>query len=132
VKQSTRLYSRSVSNFLLACVSIVAYLRLGEIFWLVIALCTGAGAVFWFVGARSAGDAPAPPLVKPELVKRLAILCGIAGGALLVAMLWRVQGDWIRLGEQGNLWLAMAWILLLSIAVFVPIELRQARSRSSR
>jgi len=129
VKESTRIYSRSVSSALLAGLSVASYYRLGESFWLAMSLFTAVSAVFWFMRARSAGDALAPPLVNPQLVKRLAVICGVAGGALLVTMLWRVNGDWVRLIEQENLWLAMGWILLLSIAAFLPIEWRQARSR---
>ena len=127
MRESTRFYARSFSNFLLAGVSIAQYLRLGETLWLVIGLITGPLGIYWLVGARTAGDALAPPLVNPARIKKLAITCGVAGVALLATMLWRVQGDWIRLGEQENLWLAMGWIALLSIAVIVPIEFRRSR-----
>jgi len=129
MKESTRIYSRMISNFLLACVSIAAFVRLGGILWLLIGLFSGGLAAFWLVRARSVGDVLAPPLRNPHLVKRLSMVCGTAGGILLVTMLWRIQGQWTRLAEPENLWLATAWIILLGIAAFAPIELRSARPR---
>ena len=64
MRESTRLYSRMLSNFLLACVSIAAYVRHGGISWLVIGLCSGGFAAFWLVRARFVGDALAPPLTN--------------------------------------------------------------------
>jgi hypothetical protein len=42
-----------------------------------------------------------------------------------------VHGQWTRLGEPGNLWLAMAWLLLFGFALVAPIELRRAQPRRS-
>jgi hypothetical protein len=131
MRESTRIYSRMISSVLLAGVSIASYVRLGEIFWLVIGLFSVGFAVFCLVRARTVGDVPAPPLTNPHLVKRLSMVFGTAGVILLITMLWRVQGQWNRLIEQENLWLAMGWIILLGIAAFAPIELRSVRPRSS-
>ena len=132
MRESTRIYSRMITNFLLSCVSVAAYVRFGGITWLIIGLCSGGFAAFWLVRARSVGDALAPPLTNPHRVKRLSKVCGTAGAFLLVTMLWRIQGQWTRLAEPENLWLATAWIILLGIAAFAPIELRSARPRGSR
>jgi len=131
MRESTRIYSRMISNFLLACVSIAAYVRLGGLPWLAIGLCSGGFAALWLVRARSVGDALAPPLTNPQLVKRLATVCGTAGGILLMTMLWRIRGQWARLAEPENLWLSATWIILLGIAVFAPVELRSSRPRGS-
>jgi hypothetical protein len=115
-----------IVNLLVAVTSIISYVRLGEIAGLLFGLFFAGFAAFWLVRARSAGDALAPPLTNPQLVKRLSMVCGTAGGILLITMLWRVQGQWARLFEQENLWLAMGWIILLGIAAFAPIEFRSA------
>jgi hypothetical protein len=109
----------------------LSYVRAGDRFDLVIGLLSGGLAAIWLVRARSVGDAPAPPLRNPRAVKRLSAVCGAAGGILLLTMLWRIQGEWPRLIEQGNLWLAMGWIILLGIAVAAPIEWRSAGARRS-
>ncbi len=131
MKESTRIYSRMISNFLLASLSIAAFIHLGGIPWLLIGLCSGGFAAWWLVRARSVGSELAPPLTNPQFVKRLSMVCGTAGGILLMTMLWRMQGQWSRLIEQENLWLAASWIVLLGIAAFAPIELRRARPRGS-
>jgi hypothetical protein len=97
MKESTRLYSRVLSNGLLAVTSIAAYRPLGDFSWLVVGLITSAPAVFWIARARTVGDGLAPPLI--DGVRRVAIGCGVTGGIMLVSMLWRVHGEWIRLGE---------------------------------
>ena len=131
MKEATRIYSRLIPNFLLAAVSVVAWFRFGDVGWLLIGACSGALGLLGLAQSRSAGDAPAPPLANPRLVKRLAIVCGAAGSLVLLAMLWRIGGQWARLGEPANLWLGAACVTLLGIACFAPVELRRARSAGS-
>ena len=41
-----------------------------------------------------------------------------------MTMLWRMHGEWTRAAEPENLWLGAAWIVLLGIAIYAPVELR--------
>jgi len=131
VRESTRIYSRMIMSLAVAGVFIHAYLRTGGRFALIIGVLSGGLAAVWLVRARSAGDAPAPPLRNPRAVKRLSMLCGITGGILLLTMLWRVQGEWTRLIDPGNLWLATGWIILLGVAIAAPMEWRSKGARGS-
>jgi hypothetical protein len=67
------------------------------------------------------------PPVKPDLrvLRRMRNLGGVMLVAGLVALVWRVHGEWIRLGESLNLVLAFVCIMGLVFAVFGELMLRE-------
>jgi hypothetical protein len=70
-------------------------------------------------------NSPAIGRADPRVLRRIASVGGVAGAAALIALLARVHGEWIRLGEQANLWLALLVILGLGSAAFAMLELKE-------
>jgi hypothetical protein len=128
MRESTRIYVRTIQFLLLGILSIVSYAHLGSVAWLVIGVIAAGLAIWSLVRARAVGHAPAPPIANPRIVKRLSIACGAGGAFFLIAMLWRIDGEWNRVVEPASLWLAALWIVLLGVAVSAPLELRSARA----
>ena len=70
---------------------------------------------------------PAGPESDPRVLRRIATVGGIAGSIALIALLWRVHGQWILLGESFNLVLAMIVIFGFVCAAFGALYLKEQR-----
>jgi hypothetical protein len=126
MNQSVRVCIVSLSQLLLAYIGIREWLVTRSGWSLLQAVFFGVMAIAIATLGYVKRNSPTIGRADPRVLRRIASVGGVAGAAALIALLLRVHGEWIRLGEQANLWLAMVVILGLVSAAFAALELRQS------
>ena len=125
MKQSEGAYIVSLSQLLLAYLATREWLVTGRGWSLLQALFFGVMAIVIATLGYVKRNSPTIARADPRVLRRIASVGGVAGAAALIALLARVHGEWIRLGEQANLWLALLVIFGLGSAAFAMLELRE-------
>jgi hypothetical protein len=125
VKQSERLYIVSLTQLLLAYLATREWLVTGRGWSLLQAVFFGVMTIVIATLGYVKRNSPTIGRADPHVLRRIASVGGVAGAAALIALLSRVHGEWVRLGEQANLWLALLVIVGLVSAGFAMLELRE-------
>ncbi len=125
VKPSKGAYIVSLTQLLLAYLATREWLVTGRRWALLQAVFFGVMTIVIATLGYVKRSSPTIARADPRVLRRIASVGGVTGSGALIALLWRVHGEWIRLGEQANLWLAMVVLLGLVGAAFAVLELRE-------
>jgi hypothetical protein len=127
VRQSKGLYVLALIQLLVASGATWQWLQTGDgldLFWAVI---FGLLAIILAVTRYRVRNTPALAKSDPRVLRRIARVGGVTGTLALIALFWRVQGEWIRLGETTNLVLALFCIFGFVCAAFGALFLMEQR-----
>lgn len=127
MKQSNRLYFVAFTQMLVAGVMTRQWLVAGDGVALLLAVVAALLTVIVAITGYRIRNSRAPARSDPRVLRRIASVGGVTGTIALIALLWRVSGQWIRLGEPTNLVLAMFCIFGLGCAVFGVLLLKEQR-----
>jgi hypothetical protein len=123
--KSTGLYLVALIQLIAAWSSTRKWSLTGDGVDLFLAVVSALLAVLCAIIAYRFRNSPPWPTSDPRVLRRIATVGGITGTLALGALLWRVQGEWIRLGESTSQVLAILCLLSLGYAVGAVLVLKR-------
>ena len=128
MRQTNRLYFLAFAQLLVACVMTRQWFFEGDGVALLLAAITALLSIVLVITGYRVRNSPAPAKSDPRVLRRIASIGGVTGTIALIALLWRVHGQWILLGESTNLVLALLCIFGFVSAAFGALLLKEQRS----
>ncbi len=127
MRQSNRLYFVAFTQLLVACVMTRQWLVTGDGIALLLAVITTLLTIVVVITGFRHRNSRALAKSDPRVLRKIVNVGGVTGTIALIALLWRVAGDGIRLGESNNLVLALFVIFGIGSAVFGALLLKDQR-----
>jgi len=123
VKRSTSFYVSALIQLIVACGMARRWLLGVDDAPPLLAVVFALAGILVAIGGYAVRNSPARS--DPRALRRIGWVGGVAGATALVALLWRVHGHWILLGESTNLVLALVCIFGLGWALFAVLLLKE-------